>query len=119
MGSILSNLKALKTARAAEIVDWLQEVANVNQGNAQKIRLILSPGSNGSKQIFPATNSDIVTVQIALLAILVDEISYAPTAPQRATGLREAELAAASLKISYEDVVRSSRQASALVSAFE
>ena len=111
MPSIVADLYSLKTASAAEIIGRISELSATLQGMASQVRQSLSGGSNGPKPLFPSSPSDERVLQIALLAILVDEMSYSASSPQRHDQVRQVEDACARLGIDYDDVVRASRHA--------
>src|SRR4051812_13103465 len=119
MSSILSDLHSLKSASAAEIIARVSDLAEQHQGLASHVRQLITGGGNGPKPVFPTADSDKRTVEVALFGILVDEISYAPSAPQRGGQIEQVELACARLNISYEEVIRCSRRAPDLVNLFD
>jgi hypothetical protein len=118
MPSIVSQLYSLKNASAAEIIAQIEDIAEQRQGLAAQVRQIFG-GSNGRQAVFPPAATDARAVQIALLAILVDEMSYAPSAPQRHDQIKEVETACSRLNVSYEDVLRCSRRAAELAKVFD
>lgn len=119
MESILSTLHPLKSASAAEIIIRIEELAEELKGFATPITAILNPGGNGNSQIFPPNLTESRVVKVALLALLADEISYAPTAPQRLAQLAEIESASRRMNIYYEDVLRFSRHSAKLTAIFD
>jgi hypothetical protein len=119
MSSIVSDLHSLKNAAAAEIIARISDLAEDHQGLASRVRQVVTGGTNGPKPIFPTADSDKRTVEVALLGILVDEISYAPSAPQRSSQIEQVELACRRENISYDEVVRCSRRAPELVKLFD
>jgi hypothetical protein len=119
MPSIVSELHPLKNASGAEIIARLEDLAQQHQGLATQVRQVFGSSGNGRRPLFPPTNSDSKTVLIALLAILIDEISYSPTAPQRAGQISEVESACARLDIFYDDVLHGSRRAADLAKIFD
>jgi hypothetical protein len=119
MSSIVDELHSLKNAPAAEIIVRISDLATERQGCATQVRQALSGGANGPKPPFPTADSDKRAVEVAILGILVDEISYAPSAGQREKQLQQVEGACARLNISYDDVVRCSRRSSQLAKIFD
>jgi hypothetical protein len=118
MSSIVDELHSLKNAAAAEIVARVSDLGEKYQGLATQVRHKISGGSNGPKPPFPTADSDKRVVEVAILAILVDEMSYAPSAGQRLKQIEQAEMACVRLNISYDEVVRCSKRAPELVKVF-
>ena len=118
MKSILSELYELKSAAAPEISRAIEELAETKAGFASGIRMVLNPRSNGKAGVAQGGKSDTCLVQVALLAILVDEISYNPSSTQRNDQLDHARRACEALGVDYEEVVFVSRKASLLTEIF-
>jgi hypothetical protein len=119
MSSILSDLHSLKNAAAAEIIARVSDLAEQHQGLASHVRQAITGGTNGPKPVFPTADSDKRTVEVALLGLLVEEISYAPSALQRGSQIEHVELACKRVNISYDEVIRCSRRAPELVKLFD
>lgn len=119
MPSILTDLLALKNASGAEIIAKLSDLSEQHQGLASQIRQVFGGGGNGRRETLPRTTSDAQTVLVALLAVLVDEISYSPSANIRASQLKEVESACERLNLDYDEVVKCSKRAPKLTELFE
>jgi hypothetical protein len=119
MPSILSELYPLKTASADEIVAETDKIADRLQGFATQVRQVISGGSNGRNAISPGGTSEKKAMQIAILAILLDEMSYAPSVVQREGQVGTIEQVCARLNVSHDEVMRCSRRAAQLVKALD
>jgi len=116
---IVSDLHSLKNASAAEMIAKLSDLSQQHQGLAAQIRGVFGGGGNGRRESLPRTVSDAQTVLVGLLAVLLDEISYAPSANIRASQVKEVESACERLNLNYDEVVQCSRRAAKLTEIFE